>query len=386
MKLSLATKFPLALLIFAVLSTGTVPGSETSKTEEDDPILRAQLSYGFTATTGPLYALDEEAGYTYVPNADITFSFYEPDGKWVVDRKCVVNNMGHLSPRPYSIEKPDSEYRILCLGNSFTATPQNVTQWTTALEDVLSKDEEMKKLTGKSSIRVLNFGLDGTGFVQWSRLYHRIGRDYDPDFVIISFFWNDILRRFVYRDTIDVESESGDYKIMVTSSTLPVDFSNPDCRFGQAFVAGKEVFSGPEKTEQMKREVYWSRMNNLKKANSEVDWSTNPPYSEVQGCHESAAAVRTIFEDHPRVIVLFHPSVQECRNRKGTDLLEPFQEELGDIKIINMLDYLPLDDASEGEVTKWYNLPFDEHPSSYGCQIYAEAVRVRLHDFLKKAM
>jgi hypothetical protein len=34
-----------------------------------------------------------------------------------------------------------------------------------------------------------------------------------------------------------------------------------------------------------------------------------------------------------------------------------------------MLTALPLD-ASQDEINKWYNVPYDGHPSSYGASVY----------------
>lgn len=47
-----------------------------------------------------------------------------------------------------------------------------------------------------------------------------------------------------------------------------------------------------------------------------------------------------------------------------------------------MLDALPLD-SSEVEIRKWYNVPFDSHPSDYGAEVYARAVSEQLRAYWK---
>src|SRR5262245_35283809 len=98
---------------------------------------------GFTATSGPLYQSDGNRGYSCVPNSDLQFRFHDANSHVVWKTRAHINNLGHVSPRNDIIEMKDSEFRIVCLGNSFTAIVQNENPWTAVLEESLNQDTEL---------------------------------------------------------------------------------------------------------------------------------------------------------------------------------------------------------------------------------------------------
>jgi hypothetical protein len=98
----------------------------------------------------------------------------------------------------------------------------------------------------------------------------------------------------------------------------------------------------------------------------------------------SQSALRTIAADHPALMVLYHPTVQECLARQAPQDVKELMARMGNLKIENMLDFLPLT-SSQDEIKKWYNLPYDQHPSDYGADIYARAVEARVLDYLSHA-
>jgi hypothetical protein len=362
-------------------------------------LMDAKTVYSFTTTSAPLYQYDEVAGYSYVPDADVKFRFYSSDNQFIRESSCRVNNMGHLDPRDYTIEKPPNEYRIACIGDSFTGTPQNEVQWSVALMDVCNDDEEMKQLTDKSFFRTYNLGLDGTGFVQWPRVYEGKAKQYQPDLVIVNIYFDDPLRNFMYRATLPIKSDLGKYSVMVASNSEPVDFSNYDVRYGISIITDPSTLDDPDRAAAIKREIYKARIDGLpwkgfglhclsglfeKHSLLDPKWSPNPRFpSEEEAIKASVEAVRELKRLHPHMIVLSHPSIQECKNGEPSPIVAKFQEALGeDVPIIMMLDYLPLDKGEE-EIKRWYNLPHDEHPSDYGCELYGKAVRDRVAEYLK---
>jgi len=358
----------------------------------------ARTVYAFTTTTSPLYQYDPVAGYSYVPYADVKWRFYSSDNRFLRETSCKVNNMGHLDPRDYTVEKPANEYRIACIGDSFTGTPQNEVQWSSALMDVCNADDEMKQLVGKSFFRTYNFGLDGTGFVQWPGVYEGKARQYQPDLVIVNFYWNDILRDFMYRATLPIKSDLGEYSVMVASNTEPVDFGNYDVRYGYSIVTAPSTLDDPDRAADIKREIYQARIDGLpwegfglhclsrvfgNQSRLESIMSPVPMFpTEEEAIQASAEAVREMKRLHPHVIVLSHPSIQECKSGKPSPIIAEFQKELSEVPIIMMLDYLPLD-RGEDEIESWYNLPHDEHPGNYGCEVYGQHVRDRVAEYLK---
>jgi hypothetical protein len=69
--------------------------------------------------------------------------------------------------------------------------------------------------------------------------------------------------------------------------------------------------------------------------------------------------------------------------KKPAPLGAEFMRREASFAIENMLQYLPLDTSKE-ELQKWYNGPYDWHPSNYGAAIYAQAVRPRVADYIGK--
>jgi hypothetical protein len=77
--------------------------------------------------------------------------------------------------------------------------------------------------------------------------------------------------------------------------------------------------------------------------------------------------------------VLFHPTVEQCLSRKTPEAISEFIRQAANFRVVNMLDALPLSD--EGEIRRWYNVPYDSHPSDYGAEVYASGVREQLRAY-----
>jgi tetratricopeptide (TPR) repeat protein len=94
-----------------------------------------------------------------------------------------------------SIEN-DETYRILCLGESTTASiGLNEKSWPEFLEEELNKKNQVK-------FKVFNEGIDGTNtMIITSELEENIKR-YKPDMIITMMGINDILDRYYYDDTL----------------------------------------------------------------------------------------------------------------------------------------------------------------------------------------
>ncbi|MCA9739883.1 MAG: SGNH/GDSL hydrolase family protein [Gemmatimonadota bacterium] len=87
----------------------------------------------------------------------------------------------------YPLAKPDGEYRILVLGDSFAQG------YTVEFEDLFS--EVMKKAlnaSGGRPVQVINAGTAGWSTDQELLWFRRDGVAYDPDLVILLFYGNDI--------------------------------------------------------------------------------------------------------------------------------------------------------------------------------------------------
>ena len=190
--------------------------------------------YSFSSFKSPIYELDRDTGYAYVANSRNNQWLYDDENRLVSRASnIIINNFGMMTPSDVTIEKPADEFRIAVLGDSFCATTTSDLTWTAALETVLNGDEKVKRAFGNARIRVLNFGLDGTGICQWPSVYKHKAARFQPDLVIINFIRDDIFRAFIYRDTIKFDENA---RGMVACTSLPVSLMNRDCHNGLSFI------------------------------------------------------------------------------------------------------------------------------------------------------
>jgi hypothetical protein len=103
--------------------------------------------------------------------------------------------------------------------------------------------------------------------------------------------------------------------------------------------------------------------------------------SPEEAIEVSLDSLKMIASMQPRMMVLFHPTVEECRDRQTPPVVQRFIERAKNFTVVNMLNVLPLG-SGETAIQKWYNVPYDAHPSNYGAEVYANAVRGELLTYL----
>lgn len=115
-----------------------------------------------------------------------------PDG----GRQPVHINAEGMADREYPRAKPAGTLRIALLGDSVAASLYLPVEakfgglWEKALAQRLQRPVE-----------VLNFAIDGTSTWEQVRLYHLRARHFQPDYVVLAFFWgNDVWNNEVARD------------------------------------------------------------------------------------------------------------------------------------------------------------------------------------------
>jgi len=351
--------------------------------------------YGFSTFRDRMYVLDEQTGYAYVPNSRNRCWLYDRDNNLLPHSSSVVtNDFGMISPNPAALDKPKDEFRIAILGDSFCATTTSDVTWPAALENVLNGDEDLKRRTGKSVFKVLNFGLDGTGIVQWPSVYRQKAAKFNPDLVVVNFIGDDIYRKFIYRSTLTV---AGDDRGMFSCTSLPADIGNRNCQNGMSFVIDPTKDDYKQRAQRIKGEIYQALARRLPwfsfypellarvlgdrfglRSRLDIVPLPNPHYATPEeAVGVSLNALREISSLHPRMAVLFHPTVQQCLSKTTPPVVTQLIDKATGVKIINMLNALPAN-ASQDEIRRWYNLPYDAHPSSYGAQVYAQAAEGQL--------
>jgi lysophospholipase L1-like esterase len=107
---------------------------------------------------------------------------------WTIDAPVHVNSLG-LRDEELTVEKPPGTKRVLCLGDSFTFALG------VRLEDLYAKQLERKLTSDAPSERfqVINAGIAGYNTRQELITYLTLGKQLDPDLVVLGFYWNDLV-------------------------------------------------------------------------------------------------------------------------------------------------------------------------------------------------
>src|SRR5262245_37108571 len=293
-------------------------------------LLSKYRAFWFWSVESPLYVVDTETGYRYKSSSSLTSRYFDEKNSLMRSNPIRVNHSGHISSRNDPGDTSAGEYRVAILGDSFTACTTNVVPWSDLLEDNLNQDQDLKRSLGVQSFRVINCGMDGTGIVQWPRVYDADASRFRPNLVLVNFITGDISRQFIYRDSIRVESKIADYQVTITCSSLPATFQNRDCTFARVIVANPNLFDDKDRTSGVKKEIYdttirglpWfspypevlalSRVNGLQPRLHLESQRLNPYFQTAEkAVTASAKSLREIAERQPSLLIFHHPTLEE---------------------------------------------------------------------------
>jgi hypothetical protein len=272
--------------------------------------------------------------------------------------------------------------------------------WPTLAQKILNSDAELKKLLAKKTFKFVNFAQDGTGFSQFERSDSHEAVRYQPDLVVLNFITDDISRRFVYRNQVEVRHGELRYYVTVTSSSLPADLTNPACAFARVVAVDPQRLSPAWGLNDVRSDISASAVRAVSgfglysrlafqqvsykaglTSKVEFNWDeTNPRYQTPEAAAQaSLAAVRAIASRHPRFLVLYHPSEKELLAHATPAITENLLRSTGPVKVVRMSEYLPAEPANE--IRSWFNAG-DGHPSELGAQVYAQAVARRIREYM----
>jgi hypothetical protein len=87
----------------------------------------------FSSFEEPLDLLDTNTGFQYRPNTQVHQWLYDSEGNLLPHASNIhTNNFGSISPEPYTLAKPKTEFRIAVIGDSFCVTTTSSVAWPTA--------------------------------------------------------------------------------------------------------------------------------------------------------------------------------------------------------------------------------------------------------------
>jgi len=136
----------------------------------------------------------EQLNTAYVPSPYPGVSFVRRPGAQIYDfgKKMRINSVG-LRDRKYPGKKKQDVFRVLVVGDSITESagvPLEKT-YTTVLENELNR--QSSEQGGQTRFQVINAGHEGyTGLQELSYLKY-YGLKFDPDMVLVQYFFNDPL-------------------------------------------------------------------------------------------------------------------------------------------------------------------------------------------------
>jgi len=249
----------------------------------------AQPSTGPSAQDQFLY--DAHTGYRYTPN------FAGRRGHpW--NSHWRTNSHGHVSQFEYPQRKPSGEYRIAVIGDSFTANITNNVRWTELVEERLNASAQWRASVGGQFTRVINFGVDGMGMIQFAAMVRHHAMDFAPDLVIVNFIADDILRRVRY---LNRPAGDGDRNAKIRAYVQDnflhrIDWLRP---YPELFAATFGQYFGMRTQLPLDHRMHFAREPAFK-----FD-------SRTEAITASAAVVREILGEIPNILFLQAPMFQE---------------------------------------------------------------------------
>jgi hypothetical protein len=357
-------------------------------------------SFTLFAIDSPSCYFDEEIGYRHRPSCVVRLRQFDTEGNETISSSIHINSSGHISLREDTVEKAPEEFRIALLGDSFTACTFNDVPWGSTLETLCNERPELKKLVGAGRISVINFGMAGTGVVQWPAVLEHEVRKYRPDLVVVSLISDDVDRKFKWSK--ESEEMPGGYRLILTSSSLPVSLGNQECRPERCVVLtpSHDDQSNVLRIHRELRELQCSRtpwfapypflaqeLAGRLGIPCPIASVTGPSgrYASMSDAVEaSVRALQTIRSAQEHVLTLHIPMWWEIL---GADVMPYAVGEL--LKADKTLEIEPMmrrmfehgKPADRPDILRWYNQPYDAHFSNTGARVYAEAVYSKVCEY-----
>jgi hypothetical protein len=273
-----------------------------------------------------------------------------------------------------------------------TANITNNVRWTELLEDALNASPQWRRRVGDRFTRVINFAVDGMGMLQFAAMVRHHVLAFEPDFIIVNFVSDNILRRIRY---VNVPAAAEDRK---ESIRLYVKTN---------FLEGIDWFSTcPELiVAAVGRRWGWRCMLPLEARDVLAAGPAFRFASRTQAIGSSVAAVRDMLSVFDNVLFLQMPLYQELEHYRDPEregLVEAVRAGAPQARFASMLaqmealldgkrwrdrpdvkgktlhQILALPEEQRLEIYRWFFLPDDLHYTDYGTTLYAREVAERL--------
>jgi hypothetical protein len=313
-------------------------------------ILAALQSDG--PATNDQYIFDANVGFRYAPNFT-----GERGSPWFSHWRT--NQWGHVSRSDYPQHKPVGEFRIGIVGDSFTAAITNNVRWSDLLEDRLNESAAWRASVGNRSTRVINFAVDGHGFVQFAAMLHYV-QAFEPDLVMITFITDDIFRKLRFLNVpYSTGNRTQDLRAYIEKNYLEdINWLRP---YPELLAATLGPYLGTK---------------TMLPLDPMLVLATNPRgrYGRSEGIAATTTAVRAIVSFSPRSLFVQAPQFQEL---EGYPLKEsaklPAVVQAPNLRFVSMIPAMWARMSDKSVLTRWYFTP-DQHPTDAWAEVFADEV------------
>jgi len=296
---------------------------------------------------------DRELGYRLRPNMQ-----FECQLPHLALRKWRTNSYGHIADEEYPVAKPANEFRIVTIGDSFTAGENNTIRWQSKLQERLNRNPDWQRFVGGKFTRVINLGMSGIGMGQFQAVFDVEGKRFEPDITLINFPVRDIQRRWYSIGQVETLEQAQEHIHKNILGRLPWYRIYPE------LLASTGLGKGLGLT---------SRLNAQYSRHYEND---------DEAIQVSSAAIAHIAQHSPRTLLFLHPTLGELENDRllpeDVVLMANFEAAIAPVKVCAMRQVLPRVKKAGEEYGQWYQFPHDPHPSDRGQEAYAAALELVL--------
>lgn len=294
-------------------------------------------------------AVPDEPRNGIQPGLSVRLCYDRPGLDYFDEQGCVTVSINDLGFRDdsFPMAKPDGEYRVLAIGDSFTFAQGCRAEdgWTEVLERLLGEQ-------GEEPVQVMNAGFTGGG--SWPQEYapwviaHALA--FEPDRVVYGMCLNDMDRRVP----------------MLAWTKVGDDTS----ALGDPWLGGWSVGLNYLQLQRRRRQLFEARPPNIGRliTTDPVPWEANK--SALRAIHEHLAAAGV-----PFTIAVF-PMLSLLGDDYPYGELHTSVADFCSVEGIDMVDlYAPFHGLQDRAL--WVH-PFDQHPNPTAHRLFAEGIFAHL--------
>ena len=254
------------------------------------------------------------------------------------------NSMG-VRDQEHPVEKPPGEFRVVALGDSFTAS--HGVEWADGWTEVLER--RLTATLGRPA-RVVSGGIPGHDPVFSYQMYRLYLRRYQPDVVLLVVNSSDV-HDLVMRGLLDRFDDAG--------------FVKPP---------GEPVVERLARYSHLVRAVVISMQEHPAARQTLIQIEEEDRLAAQSGIVAAAGELRRLVEeDEARFLLVSHPHTEEVRNPRSSIMSDVVTEaQAAGMPVIDLAPHF-VEVVDPATIERWF-FPVDGHCTKEGYSVFADAV------------